>query len=104
MIVEKKKWQRTTVCVRDDNMALLICLFAASIVISQRPQNIQELVNETASMVCTASAPPNVDVVYVWKFNDHILDFQRDVEYRMVCVHLHFHHTCVAPFIGHFVA
>ena len=82
----------------------VLCLFSASIVISQRPQNTQELVNETASLTCTASAPPNVDVVYVWKFNNHIIDFERDVEYRMVRLCRHLLPHMVALFACHFSA
>ena len=82
----------------------VLCLFSASIVISQRPQNTQELVNETASLTCTASAPPNVDVVYVWKFNNHIINFERDVEYRMVRLCLHLLSHTVALFACHFSA
>ena len=80
----------------------VLCLFSASIVISQRPQNTQELVNETASLTCTASAPPDVDVVYVWKFNNHIINFQRDVEYRMVRLCLPLLPHMVALFACHF--
>ncbi|XP_070192772.1 contactin-like isoform X2 [Littorina saxatilis] len=55
----------------------------ARIVISQKPGNVEGNSNETATMICTASAPANVDVVYVWTFNNHIIDFNRQVEYRM---------------------
>ncbi|KAL8610221.1 hypothetical protein ACOMHN_038916 [Nucella lapillus] len=53
------------------------------IVISQKPEAVSERVNESASIICRASAPPNVDVVYVWLFNDHIIDYTRQVEYKM---------------------
>ncbi|XP_076447632.1 contactin-like [Babylonia areolata] len=54
-----------------------------SIVISQPPFNVNERVNESASILCRASAPPNVDVVYVWLFNDHIINFEEQIEYRL---------------------
>jgi hypothetical protein len=61
-----------------------LCVFAAGIVLSQKPGNVQEQINETATMICAASAPPNVDVVYVWTFNGYPIDFKLHVEYRMV--------------------
>lgn len=52
-------------------------------VISQRPRNEQVEVNTTATLACASSSPPNIDVVYVWHFNDHLIDLTKDIEYRM---------------------
>ncbi|KAK7493986.1 hypothetical protein BaRGS_00014868 [Batillaria attramentaria] len=52
-------------------------------VISQRPRNEQVEVNTTAALTCTTSSPPNIDVVYVWFFNNHLIDLTDDIEYRM---------------------
>ena len=54
-------------------------------VISQPPQPVSVIVNESASIICVASAPPDVDIVYVWRFNGFIIDFEHFVEYKEVC-------------------
>ncbi|CAL1529097.1 unnamed protein product [Lymnaea stagnalis] len=51
-------------------------------VLSQSPSDQRVEVNLTATLLCQASYSLQTDMVYVWKFNDHIIDYIIEPEYR----------------------
>lgn len=50
--------------------------------ISDPPADDKVEVNLTATLLCRGSHDPEIDMVYVWRFNDHIIDFNREPEFR----------------------
>ncbi|GFS02413.1 contactin, partial [Elysia marginata] len=50
--------------------------------ISDPPADEKVEVNLTATLLCRASHAPQIDMVYVWSFNDHVIDFNLEPEYR----------------------
>ena len=52
--------------------------------ISQPPRNVEQFVNGSATMLCSASAPASVDLAVVWRFNGHAIDMKRFVEFLLV--------------------
>ncbi|XP_067683459.1 contactin-like isoform X1 [Haliotis asinina] len=52
-------------------------------VMSVRPTSEDVNVNSTATLKCEASASQNMDMVYSWMFNDHLIDVDNNPYYRM---------------------
>ncbi|GFO45288.1 contactin [Plakobranchus ocellatus] len=50
--------------------------------ISDPPADDEVEVNMTATLLCRASHSPEIDMIYVWSFNDHIIDYSIEPEYR----------------------
>ncbi|BFY97822.1 hypothetical protein BsWGS_00861 [Bradybaena similaris] len=53
------------------------------IVLSQPPSDQRVEVNLTASLLCQVSHPPSIDMIYLWKFNDHVINYELEQEYRL---------------------
>ncbi|GAB1598555.1 contactincontactin-like [Argonauta hians] len=52
------------------------------IVISTAPRNTKVIFNETAVLRCRASYSKELDVIYSWLFNGHLIDVERDLYYK----------------------
>ncbi|XP_046353215.1 contactin-like [Haliotis rufescens] len=52
-------------------------------VLTRRPSSEDVLVNSTATLSCEASASQNMDMVYSWKFNNHLIDVEKNPYYRL---------------------
>ncbi|XP_012936570.1 contactin [Aplysia californica] len=50
--------------------------------ITTGPSDADVEVNFTATLLCEASHRSDIDMIYIWKFNDHIIDYVREPEYR----------------------
>ncbi|CAG5135524.1 unnamed protein product, partial [Candidula unifasciata] len=53
------------------------------IVLSQSPSDQRVEVNLTATLFCQVSHPSNIDMIYLWKFNDHVIRYEIEQEYRL---------------------
>ncbi|KAH9504839.1 hypothetical protein Btru_062073 [Bulinus truncatus] len=54
-----------------------------STVLSQAPSDQRVEVNMTVQLLCQASHAADIDMVYIWKFNDHVIDYIIQPEYRL---------------------
>jgi len=63
----------------EDSTQLLI-MESTSIIVP--PSDITVVVNQTVTITCEATKPNNIDMIYVWKFEDYIIDYSMEPEYR----------------------
>uniref|UniRef100_A0A0B7AM68 Contactin n=1 Tax=Arion vulgaris TaxID=1028688 RepID=A0A0B7AM68_9EUPU len=56
---------------------------ADSIVLSQYPRDDRVEVNRSSILNCKASHKPSIDMIYLWKFNDHIINYRLEYEYKL---------------------
>ncbi|XP_055884200.1 contactin-like [Biomphalaria glabrata] len=52
-------------------------------VLSRTPSDQKVMVNGTVELQCQASHASDIDMVYIWKFNDHVIDYIIEPEYRL---------------------
>ena len=60
-----------------------LCITAATTIVTE-PRSDTVPVNSTAFMACRASYDTNLDMIYIWKKNNRIIDPKKEPHYRVV--------------------